>query len=447
MNLASLPSLADAGLGDSAAASKAALFARCRRVLDEGADSSRAQSWFVPGRIEVLGKHTDYAGGRSLLCAAELGFCIVARHRSDDHVCVRAAETGEHVSYRLDPAIAPRMGHWSNYPATVVRRFARNFPAARRGADLVFASDLPPAAGMASSSAFMIAVFLALAGVNDLSASETFRASIDDRFAFAGYLATIENGRTFRALAGDRGVGTSGGSEDHTAILCCRAGFLSRYVFGPVRFEEDVALPPEWTFVVASSGVVAEKTGDARVAYNRASQLAGDVLAAWNGATGRQDPTLEAAVTSDPGARQQLIAILRQDATGAWPADVLVARAEQFCLESLDLIPAASAALGRGDLDRFGDFVDESQRAAERWLGNQVPETVFLAASARACGAVAASAFGAGFGGSVWALVSRAEADVFRERWQTRYVTAFPMRAARAAFVTTRPGPAAFALA
>jgi galactokinase len=444
--LTSVRSLAESGLSDAAASSKTALFARCRQALDEATGSARARSWFVPGRIEVLGKHTDYAGGRSLLCAAEAGFCIVARPRADDRVCIIAAETGERISYPLDPGIEPQMGHWSNYPATVMRRVARNFPAARRGADLVFASDLPPAAGMSSSSALMIAVFLALAGVNDLSASETFRASIDDRFALAGYLATIENGRTFRALTGDLGVGTFGGSEDHTAILCCRSGHLSRFLFGPVRFEADVALPAEWTFVVASSGVIAEKTGAARAAYNRASQLAGDVLAAWNRATGRGDPTLEAAVTSDPGAREHMMTVLRQDTTRAWPADVLVARAEQFCLESLDLIPAASAALGRGDVYRFGEIVDESQRAAEQWLGNQVPETVFLAASARPCGAVAASAFGAGFGGSVWALVSRAEADVFRDRWHARYVAAFPMHAARAAFVTTRPGPPAFAL-
>jgi galactokinase len=293
----------------------------------------------------------------------------------------------------------------------------------------------------------MIAVFLALAGVNDIASGEPFRASIDDRLAFAGYLATIENGRTFRGLTGDLGVGTFGGSEDHTAILCCRAGHLSRYAFGPVRFEEDLVLPDGWTFVVASSGVIAEKTGAARGAYNRASQLAGDALVAWNVATARQDPTLEAAATSAPGARERLMEILRKVRTGPWPAEVLVARAEQFCLESLDLIPAASAALHRGNLEQFGANVDQSQRAAETWLGNQVPETVFLAASARACGAVAASAFGAGFGGSVWALVPQVEATRFQAEWRARYVATFPGHAAAAVFVAVSPGPPAFALA
>ena len=63
----------------------------------------------------------------------------------------------------------------------------------------------------------------------------------------------------------------------------------------------------------------------------------------------------------------------------------------------------------------FGDLVDRSQQLAERRLGNQVPETIELARSARELGARAASAFGAGFGGSVWALVSRADAGFANE--------------------------------
>ena len=97
-------------------------------------------------------------------------------------------------------------------------------------------------------------------------------------------------------------------------------------------------------------------------------------------------------------------------------------------------------------MTRLGDVVEQSQRAAEQWLGNQVPETVFLAASARACGAAAASAFGAGFGGSVWALVQKPQADTFIEAWSAQYRARFPEAASRAVFMPTRPGPAAFAL-
>ena len=124
--------------------------------------------------------------------------------------------------------------------------------------------------------------------------------------------------------------------------------------------------------------------------------------------------------------------------------DSAVARLERFdhfLLESNELIPAAGDALVHGDLERLGTIVDQSQQAAEELLGNQIPETSFLARSARELGAVAASAFGAGFGGSVWALVEEAGAAVFEERWRESYLSRFPVAAKTAEMIVTRAGP------
>ena len=65
------------------------MFAENDRALGDGA----RMRWFVPGRIEVLGKHTDYAGGRSLLCAVERGFCVTAVPRDDD--VMRVVDVGQ----------------------------------------------------------------------------------------------------------------------------------------------------------------------------------------------------------------------------------------------------------------------------------------------------------------------------------------------------------------
>ena len=69
-----------AGLSPVEAEAKARMFAENERALRawRGAGDGERLRWFVPGRIEVLGKHTDYAGGRSLLCAVERGFCVTA---------------------------------------------------------------------------------------------------------------------------------------------------------------------------------------------------------------------------------------------------------------------------------------------------------------------------------------------------------------------------------
>jgi galactokinase len=351
-----------------------------------GAAPSDVRRWFVPGRLEVLGKHTDYAGGRSLLCAVERGICFAVAPRADGRLRVVDAARRREAAFTIAPDLAPAPGHWSNYPITVARRLARDFGGALAGAEIAFASDLPSAAGMSSSSALVVGFFTALADVNDLERRPEYVANIKATEDLAGYLGTVENGRSFGSLEGDRGVGTAGGSEDHTAILCCRAEQLSQYAFCPIRHERSVRLPPAWVFAVAVSGVAADKSAAARDAYNRASRAADVMLQAWRAATGRTDPCLAEAVAASPDAPERMRKAVRDAAAAPYPPRALLDRLEQFLAESTEIIPEAGDCLARGDVEGIGLLVDRSQRMAERLLGNQVPETVALARSARGLG-------------------------------------------------------------
>ncbi|HEX7086170.1 MAG TPA: galactokinase family protein [Vicinamibacterales bacterium] len=406
--------------------------------LGVGAEAYR----FVPGRIEVLGKHTDYAGGRSFTCAAERGFAVVFSGSDTPQLRIVDARDGRNATIPLLPEIEPAVGHWTNYPMTVARRLARDFGPLRRGVDLAFCSTLPKSAGLSTSSALITAVFLALSEANDLPAHPTFRDAVPSPEALAGYLGSIENGAPFGPLSGDRGVGTTGGSEDHTAILLSRAGHLTCYRYTPVTALMRVELPGHLTFVVVASGIAAEKTGTARERYNRGAELVSDLVHLWNGASGRSDRTLHDALTSAPDALARLRALVTS-VTDSGRRDALARRLEHYVLEEQQLLPAALAALDAGRIETFGVLVDRSQRAAEDLLGNQVPETVTLARLARELGAHAASAFGAGFGGSVWALVDADSAGTFLDTWLERYARAHPGAAPHASGFVTRPGPGA----
>jgi galactokinase len=436
--------LGTCGFGVSAAAAKARLLARCAAALRarDGAPPENGHAYFVPGRIEVLGKHTDYAGGSSLVAAAEPGFCLIAVAASDPWVRVADAIRGETIQFAMDSELVPPPGHWANYPLTVARRLVRNFPGATRGAQIALASDLPPAAGMSSSSALLVAIAFALADANDIWSHERFLPELNEPLNLAGYLATIENGQSYGPLAGDRGVGTFGGSEDHTAILCARPGFIRQYAYCPVRFQRQMPLPADWTFAIASCGVAAEKTGAALEQYNRASRLAAVVADLWRRETRGDAPHLAAAVRSQADAAERLRAILAGSEHGEFRPRELLDRLEHFLIENEQVIPAAGAALAGGDLETFGRWVDRSQRAAETLLGNQIPETVYLAAAAREHGAAAASAFGAGFGGSVWALVPTGRVAEFLAQWRRSYLDRFPQHESRAVFFPTAAGPA-----
>ena len=431
-----------AGMGAAAAESRALLFARVETALrDRGKEV--VHRIHVPGRVEVLGKHTDYAGGRSLLTAVERGFCVASAPRKD--AIVRLIDVGRADEATLafeESAEAGATPHWAIYPAAVVRRLVRDFGPPLVGADIAFISDLPPASGLSSSSSLLIAAFEALRRANDLDARDAFKRSLHGVLDVAAYAGSVETGRPFRGFSSEAGVGVAGGSQDHTAILASQPGRLCRFGFAPVREEGSVALPADVTFVIGVSGVVAQKSGGAREAYNRAAALSAAILEAWHAETGRSDATLFDAVSSNDDAPMRIRAAIRSRAAAGislFAPGALESRLDQFVEESLVLIPRAFDAMAVGDLATFGAAVDASQRAAERGLSNQVPETIELARLARSLGAHAASAFGAGFGGSVWALVSCDHAKQFQEGWSREYRKQFDHPATT--FFPTNAGP------
>ena len=268
--------------------------------------------WFVPGRIEVLGKHTDYGGGRSLLCAIGRGFCVSAAPRSDR--TVRIADAGRGLTgevsarrgprpvgdgldgVRADGGVAPRAELSGS--AAGRRHRLRERPAARVGN-----VELERARGRPLHGAL---------GRERAAGTPRVRRR-DPRARGPRRLPRLprERARASALSAGDRGVGTFGGSEDQTAILCCRAGEIAQYAFCPVRHERSMPLERDWSFVVASSGVASDKTGDARESYNRLSLAVSAILALWNRSTGRHDESLFAALTETPDAPARIRSLLR----------------------------------------------------------------------------------------------------------------------------------------
>jgi galactokinase len=437
--------LRERGLPDGAVSRYRTQHEAAHRALDaDGVPREGRRRWVVPGRIEVLGKHTDYAGGRSLLCTVERGLVIVAAPRADRRLCVVDAVRQGRVDIDLATALSLRnMRGWPLYPTTVARRFVRNFGEAVGGAHLAMASGLPSAAGMSSSSALTVGIALALAHCGGLVHHEAWATALPNTLDLAGYLGALENGVRFRALDGDTGVGTMGGAQDHTAILCSAPDALGMFAWAPPAFERWVPWSPSHVFAIAVSGVVASKAGAARGRYNRAARTVAQLLRSWNLRAHRRDATLGQALRSAPDAFERLVRFAEADATPEFPASHLVARLHQFRDETERFVPGAAESLGRGDVQAFGDFVAQSQEAAESALENQVPETSSLVRLAREVGAPAASAFGAGFGGSVWALVPAADADAFSARWRLAYNEAHPEIAARASWLRTRPSPPA----
>ncbi|MGH9371683.1 MAG: galactokinase family protein [Vicinamibacterales bacterium] len=446
--------LAASGMQTGEIESKRRLLDAVIRSFRPFCDGDPSHAWWIPGRVEAFGKHTDYCGGHSLVGTVPRGFATIARARGDGVVRMFDARRSEELTLRGAgaPALDVRSSYtdvqnltgWRNYARVVVRRLARNFPGSPLGADIVFASDLPSASGMSSSSALMIGLAATLSTLADIRNRPEWRDNVRNLPEEAGYYACIENGLSFGTLAGDSGVGTHGGSEDHLAIICGLPAQLSAWTFVPIDHVDTVHVPASWTFVVASSGVAADKTGNAKEAYNRLSREAETLLAVWN----RNEPparSLQAALRSDESAAARMRDLLSRAELGAATVPTLERRLAHFLREDARVCEAMRA-FRDGDRARLSALSEASQADAEILLRNQVPETAALARSARELGAFASSSFGAGFGGSVWALVEADEAAGFADRWLARHRAAFPSRSAATAFVA-QPGPALTRLA
>ena len=427
------------GMTPADARSKAALVQEVEERGRTFIGGSPQWRWFVPGRIEILGKHTGYAGGRSLLAAVPRGMAVIARQRTDGLVRLHDVRDGQRIEIDPSQPAPPGMRGLRRYVHVVGRRLFLNFPGCELGIDIAIASDLPRASGLSSSSALVCGVASALARRGALVERDEWQAHIPTVTALAWYLGCIENGLEYPGLPGSAGVGTHGGSEDHTAIMAGRPHHVSQYQFEPVTPLGDVPMPADWSFVIASSGVQADKADSVRDRYNRAANGARALHAAWNARATPHAPSLAAALRSAPGAVTQLRNWIADSADDRFTTENLTTRLQHFVNED-GRVPAAAEAFAGRDTAAISRLSRESQRDAHELLGNQIPETMALAAAACESGALAASSFGAGFGGSVWALVRAGDGERFAREWIARYAAAMPSVGAVPWF-TARPGP------
>ena len=128
-----------------------------RHFAEEPAEMVRA-----PGRVNLIGEHTDYNDGFVLPCAIDFGTYIAFRNRSDRMANIVALDYDEHMSsFLVQPSIAPDVdAPWANYMRGVFQVLLdRGF--ALPGVDIVVSGDVPQGAGLSSSAALEVATALA----------------------------------------------------------------------------------------------------------------------------------------------------------------------------------------------------------------------------------------------------------------------------------------------
>jgi galactokinase len=331
--------------------------------------------------VNLIGDHIDYLGFPVLPLALRRSVRIALRPRPDP--LVRVANTDNRFGPVEFPAAAELEafppGSWGNYlKAGVGSALAAAGRARGAGFDALVFSDLPPAAGLSSSSALVVAA--ALAALH--AAGESWEPLV-----LAEALA-----------AGERFVGTEGGGMDQAVCLCALAGHALRIDFATLRVE-PIVVPADWRLLVAPSLAESRKSAELRGAYNDRSRATRAALAA-------AAPGVSAA---------DLVALLGRDPA----AFVGPARCQprlRHALSECRRVLAATGKLKAGDGTGFGRLMTESHASLRDDYQVSTPELDEIVELALGAGALGARLTGAGFGGCAIALCTTESLPEVRER-------------------------------
>ncbi len=356
----------------------------------------------APGRVNLIGEHTDYNGLPVLPIAIDRD--LRTDFRAVGEPVVRLDNTAARFapfSFRLDKPVgrAPQ-GDWSNYVRAAARGLQEHGVELRCGIEGTVTGSVPIAMGLSSSSALVVASALALLKANGVAVTGVPEPA--DRTAVGAAPESAEGaaGRTELMLSrlelaaltarAERFVGLEGGGMDQTVCLHGVPGHALRIDFDPLRVM-PVPVPEGWRWVVASSLVRAEKSRGARAAYNERARQCREAL------QGLEDALTYRDLVADDDLEELMRSARRT------LAPVLFRRLRHVVTEGRR-VALAEVAMRGGDMGRFGDLMVRSHESLRDDYEVSTEELDAVVAVMLDAGAAGARLTGAGFGGCAVAL-------------------------------------------
>ena len=351
---------------------EAAALVEALRRLDPraAADPSAVRVVRAPGRVNLIGEHTDYNEGFVLPIAIDLGISIALVSGENRRVTLTLAADGDTSAFDLD-AIGPRTGGWIDYVAgTAWAMAAAGIPV--RGFRGLLASDLPQGAGLSSSAALELAAALALSGGEEPAV---------DRMTLARVAQRGENEYVGVACGLMDQFASAFGKAGHALLLDCRS-LEHRAV--PLALDE-VAL------VVTDSG-----------SPRRLDQ------SAYNERRAQCDAAVAAIAAREPGIRSLRDVTPEMLVAESGTMSPVLERRARHVVEENRRVLETVAALEAGDLPAVGRLLDASHASLRDLYEVSSPELDALVEIAGAVPGVLGSRLtGAGFGGCTITLVRR----------------------------------------
>ncbi len=346
----------------------------------------------APGRVNLIGEHTDYNDGFVLPAAIDRAVEFAGRRRADRCVRAHSLDFNDQVEFSLDDIQKDRQHTWSNY-LRGVSKFLEEDGHRLSGADLVFGGNVPREAGLSSSAAVEVGATVFWKKLLGLDLDPVYVVKLARRAEnqFVGVPCGIMD-QFISAL----------GRRDHALFLDCR-DLTYRHV--PLR--EAIKI------VVCNSGVKrALALSEYEVRLNQCRQAVAQIAS-----TGLAVKSLRDVEAADLETARDAL------------AEILLRRARHVVTENARVLEAVKVLEG-GDVERFGELMNASHESLrDDYEVSSKELDVLVELAWKQPGVLGARMTGAGFGGCTVNLVRAEAADAFAETVRRGYHDALGLTA------------------
>ena len=335
-------------------------------------------SAFAPGRVELLGNHTDYNEGLVLGAAIDRGLTVTGSARSDNRIRLSSDLMGQ-FEIALSDIGRQKAAGWANYALGVTRELIER-GIRIRGFEARIGGNLSSRSGLSSSAALEVATALFLLKLHEQNLEPMQLARLCQQ-------------------AEHRFAGVQSGLLDQVMSIF---GKVNHLIFFDTRTEqvELISFPADLALIIAHSGKQRElSSGD----YNL-----------------RREQTSAAAKAFGVSALRDVSLAQLDERTNL---DPLVRRRARHVVGENDRVQRAITLVAKGDAARFGQLLNESHQSSRDNFENSTPELDLLVQLAQnTSGVLGARLTGAGFGGAVVALCERADAHTAARQLHGAYL-------------------------
>lgn len=348
--------------------------------------SSEYSVYFSPGRINLIGEHIDYLGGRVFPTAITLGtYAIVSKRDDDNFVFI------SHNFKHLDPIIVPtskleydKDRGWTNYPVGMIDALVKQGLDVDRGLTVIVYGTLPNGAGLSSSASIEVLMGIVL--------EDQYNFQVD-RKELVQIAQVVEN--------------------NYVGVNC---GIMDQFAVGMSKEHHAIYLDTN----TLDYQLVPLRLGEHSIVIANTNVKRGLVDSKYNERRKECDIGLEVVQETYPEIQELCDTTMEQVAHISFPSKRIAQRVRHAITENIRTKEAVDA-LEHGNLIRFGSILNEGHKSIKEDFEVSCQELDVLQESFLTHGALGARMTGAGFGGCVIAIVPNDKLETIIEQVQEDY--------------------------